>query len=203
MPKFEYRSVNGLNFIQMYDVFTPDQIEVVWSTFHYLKHHFVGPEGTLSATYEDGKPKKNNKGIFLDDVWPPPQLSDIVSNTIFGGVIKMNEQFPIDSVYRSAPITDWDSKLMQYYINDGDEYDAHTDVSQFTAILFFNEEPKNFEGGDLEFPDYNVKVPFKNNCGIIFPGGARHKVHPVVQINKDTYDGGRLTVSMFTGIGRR
>ena len=200
MAKFEYRSVNGLNFVQIYDVFTPDEIQTVWTTYDFLKDNFGGPEKTGSATDDHGNHKKNNKGIFLTSVSPLPPICNIVTSTIFNGIIAMENQFPSDSVFRSAKLTTWDSQLMQYYSKDGENYEAHHDVSQFTAILFFNREPKNFEGGDIEFPDHNVSVPFKNNCGIVFPGVILHAVRPVTQINKDTDYGGRLSLSMLTGI---
>ena len=201
MAKFEYRSVNGLNFIQIHDVFTTEQIETVWTTYDFLKHSFVGPEGTGSAKDEFGNFKKNNKGIFLSHVSPEPQICNTMRQTIYPGILAIKNNFPTDSVFRSAKITNWDSQLMQYYSADGQEYDSHHDTSQFTAITFFNKEPKNFEGGDIEFPEHGVRVPFRNNCGIIFPGVVLHKVHPITQINKDTDHGGRLSLSMFTGVG--
>jgi hypothetical protein len=201
MAQFEYRSINGLNFIQIYNVFSPEQNEIVWTTYDYLKYNFVGPEGTASATDADGNPKKKNVGLFLDEVRPRPQICNILSSTIFNGIELIENQFPSDSVFRSAKNTNWDSQLMQYYCKDGEEYDSHQDLSQFTAITFFNREPKNFEGGDIEFPEHGIRVPFQNNCGIIFPGIIKHKVHPITQINKNTDYGGRLSLSMFTGLG--
>ena len=200
MIRFEYKSINGLNFIQIYNAFNAQQIERVWSTYSFLKDSFLDPEHTGTAMHDDGTPKKRNKGIFLTDVHPIPSVCDEIRKVIFRGIAGIVDQFPIDSVYRSASITNWDSQLMQYYLKDGDEYEAHRDTSLFTALTFFNQEPKNFTGGDITFPEFNVAVPFKNNCGIIFPGIAQHKVKPVTQINSSTDVGGRLSIAMLTGI---
>ena len=200
MVRFEYKSINGLNFIQIYNVFNAQQIERVWSTYSFLKDSFLDPEHTGSATHNDGTFKKRNKGIFLTDVHPTPLLCDEIRKVIFSGVYSVSDQFAVDSVYNSASITNWDSQLMQYYLKNGDEYEAHCDTSLFTALMFFNQEPKNFTGGDITFPEFNVTVPFKNNCGIIFPGKAQHKVKPVTQINSSTDVGGRLSIAMLTGI---
>lgn len=200
MSRFEYKSINGLNFIQIHNVFNSQQIECVWNTYSFLKDNFVDAEQTRGATHSDGTPKKRNKGIFLYDVKPEPVLCNEVKEVIFSGIASIADQFAVDSVYSSANITNWDGQLMQYYLEDGDQYEAHCDNSLFTALMFFNQEPKNFTGGDITFPEFNVTVPFKNNCGIIFPGIAQHQVKPVTQINNSSDIGGRLSIAMLTGI---
>ena len=200
MSRFEYRSVNGLNFIQVHNVLNPQQLEHVWIAYSFLKENLLDPEHTSSAKDDDGTLKKRNKGIFCDTVSPEPVICRDVREVIFSGIAGIVDQFPMDSVYKSAEVTNWDSQLMQYYLKDGDGYRPHYDTSLFTALLFFNQEPKNFTGGDITFPEFNVTVPFKNNCGIIFPGVTQHQVNPVTQINRSTDVGGRLSIAMLVGI---
>ena len=200
MARFEYKSINGLNFIQVHNALDPQQLEHVWAAYSFLKDNFLSSEHTGSAKNEDGTIKKRNKGIFFNTVSPEPVLCREIREMLFGGIAGIADQFAIDSVYRSSPITNWDSLIMQYYLKDGEGYQSHHDVSLFTALLFFNQEPKNFSGGDITFPEFNVTVPFKNNCGIIFPGIAQHQVNPVTQINNSSDIGGRLSIAMLTGI---
>lgn len=200
MGRFEYKSINGLNFILMHDIMDLNEIESVWITYKFLKDRLLPPDGTASAQNCDGTPIKKNKGIFLTEVHPVPSICTLIENKLLSGMNSLKPQLTPDSVYYSAGLAYlWHGILMQYYMEDGDKYDSHIDNAQFSSILFFNQEPKNFTGGEIEFPHHNILIPFKNNCGIIFPSQVHHRVLPVTQINKDTDDGGRLTVTMFSG----
>ena len=181
-------------------MFESSQLELLWLTYSYLKDNFLDPEHTGSGKDENGVIKKRNKGIFFNEVHPAPILGDEIRNIVYNGIDGLKDQFASDSVFRSSSSTNWDSQLMQYYIHDGDGYRSHHDKAMFTSLMFFNQEPKNFTGGDITFPEFNVTVPFKNNCGIIFPGIAQHQVNPVTQINNSSDIGGRLSIAMLTGI---
>ena len=57
-------------------------------------------------------------------------------------------------------------------------------------LVWFYKEPKKFEGGDLEFPDYETadgipKVEVRNNRILIFPSIIRHAVTTISMKEED------------------
>ena len=64
MSRFEYKSINGLNFIQIHNALNPQQLEHVWITYSFLKDNFLSPEHTASAKHDDGTLKNVIKVYF-------------------------------------------------------------------------------------------------------------------------------------------
>lgn len=77
------------------------------------------------------------------------------------------------------------------YYTEGDKYDVHNDSEDVkngvitrvcdrdvTILCYLNDE---FEGGELEFPDFSVKIKPKAGMIIAFPSYIEfsHRVHPV------------------------
>ena len=48
-----------------------------------------------------------------------------------------------------------------------DYYKSHVDNSYSTALTWFYKEPKQFEGGNILFSDYNIEIPIENNSILI------------------------------------
>ena len=153
-----------------------------------------GPEETGGAKLveSDGSvtQKKSNKGIFLNDAYTNQFISNIVPCTkrLF------ENEFPL---VRNHP--SWwfknlhlpDSTVLFSYYENGDYYKAHADEFFATMLVWFYKEPKRFEGGDLEFPDYETadgipKVEVRNNRILIFPSMIRHAVTPISMKEEDT-----------------
>ena len=83
-----------------------------------------------------------------------------------------------------------DSTVLFSYYENGDFYKAHADEFVATMLVWFYKEPKKFEGGDLEFPDYETadgipKVEVRNNRILIFPSIIRHAVTPISMEEED------------------
>lgn len=47
----------------------------------------------------------------------------------------------------------------------------------FTTVTYLND---NYEGGEIEFPDLNIKVKPESGSTIMFPGTVTHKVNPIL-----------------------
>jgi len=47
----------------------------------------------------------------------------------------------------------------------------------FTTVTYLND---NYEGGEIEFPDLNIKVKPELGSTIMFPGTVIHKVNPIL-----------------------
>jgi predicted 2-oxoglutarate/Fe(II)-dependent dioxygenase YbiX len=76
--------------------------------------------------------------------------------------------------------------LLKY--NGGQHYGAHYDGGTFTKrsvspILYLNDE---YEGGEIEFLNFNIKVKPKSGSLIVFPSNYayRHIAHPVTSGTK-------------------
>ena len=200
MPTYEYIDIGGLKIIAIRNCYNEEQLERLWTAYDYLKDKLLSPKDTGSAEDESGRIKKNNKGIFLEDLMPLPRdLIKDMHETI-RKAIDSNCGYPSDSVYRSVPCITSSRCLLQYYSEDNNGYESHNDTSVFTAVMTFNRSPKNFEGGDFYFEDYDVTIPFKHNTGFIFPSNVNHSVLPIKMIDKSTSEGGRLSLTMLTHI---
>ena len=74
----------------------------------------------------------------------------------------------------------------------GETYKSHKDSSTFSALTFLAKDKIN--GGGLDFPEYNLSVPFKSNSCIIFPSRAFHNT----QSFESEVD--RFTIAQFMNI---
>jgi len=171
-----------------------------FNMFNYMRPYLLPADETASALYPDGTPKKKNFAIFLHECSPIPNIVKIVNNIYFHQFgVSMQQNVSSDSLYSLYPRTNWDSHLLSYYNEDKSGYDYHTDSSLITMIMWFNNGEKNYTGGELHFPDYDMTVNCDHNTGIIFPGHVNHGVKPLKIIDKNK-DIGRISYTVFTGI---
>ena len=133
---------------------------------------------------------KFNSGLFLSSAMPNSEIIQFAKGHMKDELIDQIDCPWWVSQWKANNVMNW---LLSRYV-DGQYYNAHTDQSPFTLLLWLYNLPKPFTGGDLMFPDYdNYTIPCNNNTGIIFYGPTRHEVPPV--------DGnGRYTLTCFTGV---
>ena len=170
--------------------FNEDEIEAIHGELDTLKNSLEKPEGTGTAKTFIGKPKKENRGVFLDEHYK--------NNREESSILKLNRKiFTPEIKYELKKLhwffgyiddTNQDSTLVSYY-KKGDYYKEHTDDSIITAIYYTWKEPKNFEGGDLYIE--GQLVPIKNNSLLLFPSRLKHKVSEI------TEGEGRWAISQF------
>lgn len=142
-------------------------------------------EETGPARDKDGISQKKNTGVFLEEVYNAPDglLASPAIITMRKICDRLNDieyepQDPLQTV--RSPIMS--GGLFSAY-GDGDHYKAHRDSAALTILMWCQSEP--FEGGDLEFPDFNVTLPFKSGCGVVFPSWYRHAVTEVRSESKE------------------
>ena len=188
--------------------YNQNELDLIWEELNF----FTAPNKLLAADNYGGIPDKTNaKAIILDDVFPQYAkknyrfLSNIltVNRKLFScGVL--DEFAKIHGCTSIANKTNYDITKLRYYHND-EYYDPHTDKStQFLGFSYFYKEPKKFEGGDLEFPEYDFVLPCNNNSMIVFPGWVEHGVRKVKIDNSDYFDGwGRYAITSFFGSRER
>ena len=125
----------------------------------------------------------NSRAIILDEVYGDfyRDISNILTTNrklFTSGVLDVLED--VHPSCRCATLVNQDITKLRYYHNE-DYYD-----------------PKKFQGGELEFPEYDYELECVNNSTIIFPGWVEHGVKKVSIEESDYYDGmGRYCVSNF------
>jgi hypothetical protein len=193
---------NGLSYYTIKNIFDEDEIERFYHIFNQVKPHLLPPEHSGSALDENKKPLKNNKAIFTDKIKPYPGIFlDFEKKLGF----HRNKMYDLlgdnkeDSVYALLPsnINTWNS-LISYYCEDNHNYKAHSDNSILTFLMWLDEREKNFTGGELRFPKYDITIECEDNTGVLFPSRVLHEVLDVKIIDKNK-DKGRITYSTFLG----
>jgi hypothetical protein len=157
---------------------------------------------TGSGQYEDGSYKKKNHGVFLDFAFSKRTYSDILTimrKTFSPEITK----YLSDNhwVFKYMQHSTGDTTLLSYY-EDGGRYDKHFDYCSITTLTHLFREPKQFEGGELVFEDYNnYVIPMENNRMILFPSIMDHTVTPMTMKQENKFNGnGRYVLSQFISI---
>ena len=173
--------------------FNEDEIEAIHEELDSLKEFLNRPENTGTARTLTGKPKKENKGLFLDEHYKESRDRSII--------LKLNRKIYTEEVKHKLSQCHWffryigeskhDSTLVSYYTK-GDHYKTHRDKSFLTAIYYTWKEPKPFEGGELYIEDQ--LVPVQNNCLVVFPSVLEHRVERL------TEGEGRWAISQFISL---
>jgi hypothetical protein len=186
------------------DMYSASELELIWEELQFLTspRRLLGAKETNAATYEGGGYKKTANGVFLDSFYTERSYSNIleVNRKLFTGEI-LEHALKLSIFYGLLREINSDYTLVNYY-DDKQTYNAHTDTTVFTAITMFYKEPVQFAGGDLEFPELDLKVEKRNNRMVMFPGSLQHAVTPVtMQGNHQSFSGyGRYAMAQFLHI---
>lgn len=105
--------------------------------------------GRVGVARSNGVPLKKGRSVFLDSVYADRNFSNIlnVNRKLFRPdfidiMVKEN------NLFRYLHTCNRDSTLFSYF-EDSDYYEPHHDTDALTAISWFYQEPKKFEGGNL------------------------------------------------------
>lgn len=193
---------NGLKYYTIKNVFNENEIDGFYEIFYKLKPHLLPPELSGSAFSENLKPIKSNSSIFTNQITPYPAIfSDFEKKfgfhrSIFVNLLGKNNQDNIYSLLLNN-INSFNS-LISYYNKNNDNYRSHFDNSIMTCLIWMNEKDRNYSGGDLHFPDYDITIESDENTGILFPSCVKHKVTNIRIINP-LKNKGRITYTTFFG----
>lgn len=184
------------HYIYVENFYSEEELELIWEELTFLSRpgKLQSPELTGSAHNADGVALKKNKGLWLDQVYSGGRhvsnLLNVNRKLFTSGVLDDEESWFFNDkvIYK-------DYTQLSYY-EHGDGYGTHRDKASITALTWFYREPKEFQGGDLSFPDYAVTIPVKNNCTVIFPSQLPHEVSTVEAPNLNL-GGGRYCMTQF------
>lgn len=177
-----------------------NELSLIWEELlflcypHKLQKSSTETNGAMSP---DGELLKYANHAYLDNFYAQRQYSNImnVNRKIFQNLEEIFWKH--DSwFYKNLTFT-LDNTQVSYY-EDGDEYKPHQDSSMVTSLSWFFKEPKAFTGGDLFFPEYDLKIEVLNNRTVIFPSHILHSVDKISMKEEDrNTKSGRFCISHF------
>lgn len=149
------------------------------------ERRLIPPFKDKSGAKEKNKNVKNVGCLYLEDFYAKRRHSNILTITdrLFSDGYSMIDNHP--HWYFDLDSINHHNTHILYY-EDTNEYPAHKDTCRFTAVTYFYREPKKFEGGDLQFTDYQIQVECVNNRIIVFPSMLNHRSTPVRMLENDT-----------------
>jgi hypothetical protein len=183
--------VKNLSYVVVDDLYSSEEVTEIKAELHVLKQHAKSSAETGVALDEDKMPKKNAHGLCLDNHYAIRESSDI---------LRLNRKIFCDELATKAPELNQQFYTLRYCNQDytlvnfygaNEEYKKHRDNSCLTAVTFFS--LGSIEGGDLEFPEANVVVPFKENRMVIFSGCVEHAAKQTIA-KPDNY---RVSIAQF------
>ncbi len=194
---------NSPQYLVVDDFYDENELKDIWKELDFLTHSNKMSPPEKSATARDPKtlkPLKKNSVIFLDDFYTNRNYSNILQHygKIYSSEI-MDEFIKMDNEFRYAQNCNFDRTIVSYYDNS-DYYKPHYDIAHLTYLYWICKEPKAFEGGDLELPQLDTTIEYKNNRLVIFPSYYMHSVLPVEMLEEtEPFSGyGRYCITTFT-----
>ena len=126
-----------------------------------------------AAVDRENNSRQKSNSFFLDSLYNGKRnLSKILNLNRKLFSLKLRTKLIKKSLfYDSIFNVNSDATLLNFY-GPTDYYKPHKDASCFTALTFFN--LKEFSGGNLIFPEYDIKIEAIENRLVIFPGFVLH-----------------------------
>lgn len=152
---------NNIPYLEVNDVLSDNLIEKI------LNYYETNNNRTLHNSV--------NKNRY--HVHPNMELEKEIDNKLSRSLFpEIKKIFYFDVKYREK------YKICCYNSDSNGRFNAHRDTPnpyqhrKYALTLMLNEE---YEGGEFELPEYNIKIKPKKNTAIIFPGICTHKVNSI------------------------
>ena len=165
--------------------YTPEELKDVWLELDFLTHpsKLLTPDLSGSAFVMDDQGnkvfKKKNKALFLDALYTYRDISNILRHNQKTWEDKFTQKCAdANYLFNYLRTCNSDTTLVSYY-EEGDNYAAHSDVGAITKLIWLYKEPKQFQGGELSFADFNHTIELKNNRMLMFPACVHHAVSAI------------------------
>jgi hypothetical protein len=175
--------------IEIFEKVWPDP----YQTIQEIEQHCLNPDSgvcwTKAGTIGSGGYQDTRTNLFMDITY----IADMTKNIVIENV---------NNIYYTSLLSLSNSYAKRYEINEpffhehyqllkykgGQEYKAHYDGGTnigrcVSAICYLNDD---YEGGELEFVNFKVKVKPEAGMMILFPSNYayRHIAHPVINGTK-------------------
>jgi hypothetical protein len=142
-------------------------------------------KGKIGAAHFDKPISRQCEIFFLSDQSKNDKKFQLLDNYIFNVFEKAIQSYQKDNaVFICA---DEGYQVVKY--NEGGFYKAHVDGGEdflyrkVSGIIYLNDD---YEGGELEFTKFNLKIKPKKNSIVLFPSNYayEHRAHPVIKGQK-------------------
>lgn len=182
------------------NVCTPEELQKCFNEAELLAPAFKEPKETGAEKTNEGKFKKQNKGIYLQETYTPAfAFYSPISMSLHKGIeIARKREYTVFSLMNYLKDISGYNVLLSAYKN-GDYYKSHKDVSVITVLFWFGKE--NFTGGDLVFTDFNHIVPFKSNRIVVFPSYYKHEISETKSNSEDYVRFSATAFLLIDGLG--
>ncbi len=185
------------------DFYDSQSLDKVWREAEYINNPnrmSLADKSNTSTPLVNGTREVNaiNNRAFLSSIFKEGRYSDIdfITNRALRDNYKEIWEYHPDWFFRTFQCVQT-SILVSYYENSH-YYKPHCDEAYMTCLTWMYKEPKAFDGGELSFSNYNLKIELKNNRSIVFPSQIRHEVSPVIMDKTAETEGlGRYCISTF------
>ena len=181
--------------ISLENIFSAEELKIIFKEINELKKHFKDPNFTASAT-KNSEILKKNTGIFLveSETYENLQIIKIIDKCI--KKISTNSNWKNIAFKRLFNSLMWGGELVNCY-KKNDYYKPHTDNGIFSLIFFLWDNTSNFEGGDLYFLEHDYLHKCKSNHGILFFSTEMHGVTPIITNDEES---NRYSIVTFSAI---
>lgn len=156
--------------------YTEDELEAIKIELPFI--HSIATNGTTASAMRDNKILKNNKSVFVDDIYAGDRQAS--------SVLTLNRKLFDPSVYTPLVQANCfyghiqrctaDSTMANFY-KEQEQYKSHWDTVVLTGITMIKQG--EFTGGELRFSEYNENIEFVDNRLVIFPGCVLHETLPI------------------------
>jgi hypothetical protein len=145
--------------------------------------------GTAEGPYSERTPVRSlartnsNLHISADfDVEKLTELENLYNDIVFTGLKSYKEMFSIvEDVYNPENFQLLKYEVGQYFHS---HYDSYPAVNRSISVLIYLND--DYEGGEIEFVNFDIKIKPKAGTLIMFPSNYpyRHIAHPVISGTK-------------------
>ena len=175
--KYELNSPNDFNTVPLKKSLPYNQ-----NIPYLLVNNVLGPEliKKILHMYDIGNKQSHNTSTKnRQHIHPNKELEFDIDNKLSRSLFpEIRKIFYLDVKYREL------YKICCYSAETEGRFHAHRDTPhpfqhrRFAMSLCLNDD---YEGGEFEFPEYNLKIKPKANSALIFPGICSHKVNQVTK----------------------
>jgi hypothetical protein len=195
---FEY--VNDFPVAIIDEFYEKDSCRKILDELKFLSNDnkLLTPEYTGSAYNElNGERiyRKRNLAIGIDNIYINRNISNILTENRKIFTLDVVDRLIEENIFfRYIKNTNLDHTILNYYV-DNDYYEDHIDDAVITAISFFYNLPKKFEGGELII-EQKLKIDCNYNRIVIFPSFLNHSVNKVIlNDNNQNSRNGRYSIT--------
>lgn len=192
--------MDKIPYLRKDNFYTNSELSLIMRELNYLTADNVILTEDAVESGASGPEMTTKKALWFGSLYKEWHYSPtwrLVDKVFRGSTSEFHELSPMN---RNILNTNDYGLLLSYYENDG-YYKRHNDLSHYTGLLWFCNQPQRFTGGDLIFNDTNEVVKFSNNTLILFPSWADHEVVPTkLDAQYENKQMGRFCVSIFLNI---